>query len=206
MTTCIAGESEGISWPDSTHGGKRLPPAPLPFTYDRIGGYQAGFSRPVWSLRLVPDQCGRINALEAIMQALRAAQFEYENRMPPEVSETPQELAERHWIEEGIDQLMRGADYMFQRRMRPKQGVTQERFAEAVDEFAMGQLGLQGASKSVLGRLVLAAHFKIGSEARNAADELMAVPNTDTVLREIARTLLQPLVKDGLVAQAEDEL
>lgn len=138
------------------------------------------------------------------MQALRAAQFEYDNRLPPEVSETPQERAERHWIEEGIDQLMRGADYLFQRRMRPKQGVTQERFAEAVDEFAMGQLGLQGASKSVLGRLVLAAHFKIGNEARNAADELMAVPNTDTVLREIARTLLQPMVKDGLVAQAEE--
>lgn len=140
------------------------------------------------------------------MAALQAAQWQYDNQLPPEVSETPQERAERHWIEEGIDQLMRGADYMFQRRMRPKQGVTQERFAEAVDEFAMGQLGLEGASKSVLGRLVLAAHFKIGSEARNAADELMAVPNTDTALREIARTLLQPLVKDGLVAQAEDEL
>lgn len=140
------------------------------------------------------------------MFALQAAQWQYDNQLPPEVSETPQERAERHWIEEGIDQLMRGADYVFQRRMRAKQGVTQERFAEAVDEFAMGQLGLQGASKSVLGRLVLAAHFKIGNEARNAAEELMAVPNTDTVLREIARTLLQPMVKDGLMAQAEDEL
>ncbi|MCE0850509.1 hypothetical protein LU689_11350 [Pseudomonas asiatica] len=138
------------------------------------------------------------------MAELQAAQWQYDNQLPPEASETPQERAERHWIEEGIDQLMRGADYVFQRRMRPQQGVTQERFAEAVDEFAMGQLGLQGASKSVLGRLVLAAHFKIGSEARNAADELMAVPNTDSVLREIAHTLLQPLVKDGLQAQAEE--
>ncbi|MBK4989804.1 hypothetical protein [Pseudomonas sp. S36] len=138
------------------------------------------------------------------MSELQAAQWQYDNKLPPEVSETPQELAERHWIEEGIDQLMRGADYMFQRRMRPKQGVTQERFAEAVDEFAMGQLGLQGASKSVLGRLLLAAHFKIVSEARSAADELMAVPNTDSVLREIAHTLLKPLVKDGLLAQAEE--
>lgn len=138
------------------------------------------------------------------MGALQAAQWHYDNQLPPPVSETPQERAERHWIEEGIDQLMRGADYVFQRRMRPQQGVTQEHFAEAVDEFAMGQLGLQGASKSVLGRLVLAAHFKIGSEALNAADELMAVPNTDSVLREIAHTLLQPLVKDGLQAQAEE--
>lgn len=138
------------------------------------------------------------------MSALQAAQWQYDNQLPPEVSETPQELAERHWIEEGIDQLMRGADYVFQRRMRPKQGVTQERFAEAVDDFAMGQLGLQGASKSVLGRLVLAAHFKIGSEARSAADELMAVPNTDSVLREIAHTLLKPLAKDGLMALAEE--
>ncbi|MGN8259474.1 hypothetical protein ACLEJW_09090 [Pseudomonas sp. SMSB3] len=138
------------------------------------------------------------------MGALRTAQWQYDNQLPPEVSETPQERAERHWVEEGIDQLMRGADYLFQRRMRPHQGVTQERFAEAVDEFAMGQLGLQGASKSVLGRLVLAAHFKIGSEARCAADELLAVPNTDSVLREIARALLQPMVKDGLLAEAEE--
>ncbi|WP_296267399.1 hypothetical protein [Pseudomonas sp. UBA6562] len=138
------------------------------------------------------------------MSALQAAQWQYENQLPPEVSETPQERAERHWIEEGIDQLMRGADYLFQRRMRPQQGVTQERFAEAVDEFAMGQLGMKGVSKSVLGRLVLAAHFKIGSDANAAAHELMAVPNADSMLREIAHTLLLPLAKDGVLAQAEE--
>jgi len=84
------------------------------------------------------------------MGALRAAQFEYDNRMPPAVSEVAD--AESTWIDDGIAELMARRDVVFQRRMRPKQGVTYERFAQAVDEFVMGQLGLNGISNSVLGR------------------------------------------------------
>ncbi|WP_312387669.1 hypothetical protein [Pseudomonas sp.] len=136
------------------------------------------------------------------MGALRAAQFEYDNRLPPAVSDESE--AERLWIDDGIAELMARRDVLFQRRLRQQQGVTFERFAQAVDEFAMGQLGLSGISSSVLGRLVLAARGKITTDAAAAADELLAVPNPDTALQEIARQLLAPFAKEGVLAQAEE--
>jgi len=136
------------------------------------------------------------------MGALRAAQFEYDNRMPPAVSEVAD--AESTWIDDGIAELMARRDVVFQRRMRPKQGVTYERFAQAVDEFVMGQLGLSGISNSVLGRLVLAARCKVTSDAAAAADEILSVANPEVQLEEIARQLLTPFAKEGVLAQAED--
>ena len=136
------------------------------------------------------------------MGALRAAQFEYDNRLPPAVSDESE--AERLWIDDGIAELMARRDVLFQRRLRQQQGVTFERFAQAVDEFAMGQLGLSGISSSALGRLVLAARGKITTDAAAAADELLAVPNPDTALQEIARQLLAPFAKEGVLAQAEE--
>lgn len=135
------------------------------------------------------------------MGALRAAQFEYDNRMPPAVSEVAD--AESTWIDDGIAELMARRDVVFQRRMRPKQGVTYERFAQAVDEFVMGQLGLNGISNSVLGRLVLAARCKVTSDAAAAADEILSVANPESALEEIARQLLTPFAKEGVLAQAE---
>ncbi|WP_256805004.1 hypothetical protein [Pseudomonas putida] len=135
------------------------------------------------------------------MGALRAAQFEYDNRMPPAVSEVAD--AESTWIDDGIAELMARRDVVFQRRMRPKQGVTYERFAQAVDEFVMGQLGLNGISNSVLGRLVLAARCKVTSDAAAAADEILSVANPESALEEIARQLLTPFAKEGVMARAE---
>lgn len=135
------------------------------------------------------------------MGALRAAQFEYDNRMPPAVSEAAD--AESTWIDDGIAELMARRDVVFQCRMRLKQGVTYERFAQAVDEFVMGQLGLSGISSSVLGRLVLAARSKVTSDAAAAADEILSVANPESALEEIARQLLTPFAKEGVLAQAE---
>ena len=138
------------------------------------------------------------------MGALRSAQWQYDNQLPPAVSESPAEEAEQIWIDDGIAELMARRDVLFQRRLRPQQGVTFERFAQAVDEFVMGQLGLVGVSNSVLGRLVLAARCKSTSDAAAAADEIMSVANPNAMLQEIARTLLQPFAKEGVLAQAED--
>ncbi len=135
------------------------------------------------------------------MGALRAAQFEYDNRLP---GEHPDDVPERLWVDDGISELMARRDVVFQRRMRPKQGVTYERFAQAVDEFVMGQLGLNGISNSVLGRLVLAARSKVTSDAKAAADEIMSVANPEAALEEIARQLLTPFAKEGVLAQAEE--
>lgn len=137
------------------------------------------------------------------MGALREAQFEYDGRMPPEVSETPQERAERHWIEEGVGQLMRGSDFLFQRRMRPQQGVTYERFALAVDEFAMDQLA-QSRSNSALGHLVLDGHRRNGSDAQTSTHKLLSVADPDAALRQIAAELLAPFAEQGVLAQAEE--
>jgi len=135
------------------------------------------------------------------MGALRAAQFEYDNRLP---GEHPDDVRERLWVDDGIAELMARRDVVFQRRMRPKQGVTYERFAQAVDEFVMGQLGLNGISNSVLGRLVLAARSKVTGDAKAAADEIMSVANPEAALEEIARQLLTPFAKEGVLAQAEE--
>lgn len=138
------------------------------------------------------------------MSALQAAQWQYDNQLPPEVSETPQERAERHWIEEGVGQLMDGADYLFQRRMRPKQGVTQQRFEQAVDEFGMGKLAAPGASQTALGRLILCAHSKHGGASQEAAHNLLEVADPDAELRQIAYDLLKPFAAEGVLAQAEE--
>ncbi|WP_409287500.1 hypothetical protein [Pseudomonas guariconensis] len=137
------------------------------------------------------------------MGALRAAQWQYDNQLPPAVNESAAEEAEARWIDDGIAELMARRDVVFQRDFRQR-GVTYERFAQAVDEFVMGQLGLSCISNSVLGRLVLAARLKITGDAAAAADEIMAVPNPEAVLQEIARTLLTPFAKEGVLAQAEE--
>lgn len=135
------------------------------------------------------------------MGALRAAQFEYDNRMQPAVSDSS---PEERWVDDGIAELMARRDVVFQRNFRQR-GVTFERFAIAVDEFVMGQLGLPDISKSVLGRLVLAARCKVTGDAAAAADEIISVANPEAMLHEIARTLLTPFAKEGVLAQAEDE-
>ncbi|WP_236192667.1 hypothetical protein, partial [Pseudomonas urethralis] len=105
--------------------------------------------------------------------------------------------------DDGIAELMARRDVVFQRNFRQR-GVTYERFAQAVDEFAMGQLGLSGISNSVLGRLVLAARCKVTSDAAAAADEILSVANPEVQLEEIARQLLTPFAKEAVLAQAED--
>ncbi|TCT82914.1 hypothetical protein [Pseudomonas sp. LP_4_YM] len=134
------------------------------------------------------------------MSALQAAQWQYDNQLPPSVSESS---PEERWIDDGIAELMARRDVVFQRNFRQR-GVTYERFAQAVDEFVMGQLGLNGISNSVLGRLVLAARCKVTSDAAAAADEILSVANPGSALEEIARQLLAPFAKEGVLAQAEE--
>lgn len=134
------------------------------------------------------------------MNALAKAQFEYDNRLPVELDTD----AERVWIDDAAEQLLLGSDVKFKRALHSPQGVTYEQFAAAVDEFVMGQLSDAGISNSVLGRLVLAAKRRASSDACTAAAEALNSPNPDEALRQIAITLLTPLAKDALIAQAED--
>lgn len=133
--------------------------------------------------------------------ALKLAQLEYDNRLPVDVDDN----AETEWIDNAAEQLLLGADVKFKRRLHSPQGVTYEQFAAAVDEFVMGQLAQSGVSNSVLGRLVLAAKRRASSDACTAAAEAINCVNPDEALRQIAVTLVKPLAKDALIAQAEDD-
>jgi len=113
--------------------------------------------------------------------------------------------AENAWMADAAEKLLLGSDVKFKRAMHSPQGVTYEQFAVAIDEFVMGRLSAFGVSNSVLGRLVLAAKRKSSSDACTAAAEALNSPNPDEALRQIAITLLAPLAKDALIAQAEDD-
>lgn len=138
--------------------------------------------------------------------ALKLAQLEHDNRLPAQVSETPQELARSEWLHNAVEQLVEfRSDVKFQRRMRPAQGVTQDQFALAVDEHVNNRLAGGEVETSALGLLVISAQRRQGDKAA-AAELLGRSSHTLGMLGEIAERLLEPLADDALIAQAEDEL
>lgn len=131
-------------------------------------------------------------------------QAAHDAKLPPPVSETPEELARTEWLYNASEQLVRfGCDVSFQRRMRPAQGVTLAQFALAVDEHANGRFADYEVTTASLGYLLIAAER--GHADKVAATELLG-PSDHPLgkLGEIAEGLLRPLVDDALIAQAED--
>ena len=136
------------------------------------------------------------------MNAAALAQSEFDNRLPPPASETPQEIARSEWLYNAAEQLVRlGCDVTFQRRMRKPQGVTVADLALAVDEHVNGRLADFQVQPPALGWLLLSQ----GKPDQNAVAELLG-PSDHSLgkLGEIAEGLLRPLVADALIAQAED--
>lgn len=136
------------------------------------------------------------------MNATALAQSEFDNRLPPPVSESPQELDRAEWLFNSAEQLVRlGCDVTFQRRMRKPQGVTVADLALAVDEHVNGRLADCQVQSPALGWLLLSQ----GKPDQNAVAELLG-PSDHPLgkLGEIAEGLLRPLVADALIAQAED--
>ncbi len=135
------------------------------------------------------------------MGALRAAQYLYDNAEP--APDDGQAEAQRIWIENKVEQLVAGHDATFKIGGHTF-GVTFDMFAEAIDEYAMGELGREDCSKSVLGRLVWAAARKQTGTGYGAAEEIMAVPNMGALLEQIAEDLLAPFALPGVQAERED--
>jgi hypothetical protein len=134
---------------------------------------------------------------------LEGAQRDYDNRLAPPVSETPEELARAEWLYDAAERLIRGCDVMFQRRMNPQQGVRFRDFALAVDEHVNGRLADLQVSTPSLGYMLI--ETKRGCADKVSADELLG--NSDHslgMLGEIAEKLLQPLADHALIAQSED--
>lgn len=113
--------------------------------------------------------------------------------------------AEQAWMADAAEHLLDRRDVQFKRRLHSPQGVTFERFAQAVDEYVMEQLSGSGMSNSVIGRLVLHSRCKASSDAATTAGEVLNCADPDDELRRIAVELLRPLVRDALIAKAEDD-
>ena len=138
------------------------------------------------------------------MSALRKAQFEHDELLSPQVSESPQEITCEEWIYNAAEQLVRfNCDVMFKRRMQQPQGVTVKQLALAVDEHVNNRLAGCEIDSPALGLLLNAADQ--GYVDRDAAAELLGSSDHPLGMRgEIAAALLQPLVEEALIALAED--
>ncbi|QCY15585.1 MULTISPECIES: hypothetical protein [Pseudomonas] len=134
---------------------------------------------------------------------LQLAQLKLKGRAPPPVSNSPHEDARAEWLYNATEELLRGCSVSFQRRMRAPQGVTAEEFALVVDEYVNNRLADSEVHTPALGWLLITT--AIGNGDKTAMAELLG--NSDHPLGklgEIAEALLQPLVDDALIAQAED--
>ncbi|MBI6948574.1 hypothetical protein [Pseudomonas koreensis] len=130
-------------------------------------------------------------------------QAAHDAKLPPPVSETPEELARAEWLYNAIEDLMRGTSVEFQRRMHSPQSVTMADLDLAVDAHVNRRLADCKVGFPALGRLLnsLAA----GKPDKTAQSELLGYSDHVFGMRgEIAEKLLQPLVDDALIAQAED--
>lgn len=134
---------------------------------------------------------------------LHICQAAHDAKLPPPVSETPQDMARAEWLYNATEELLRGVSVTFQRRMRKPQGVTADQFALAVDEFVNKRLADCEIDTSALGWLLIAAER--GKTDRTATAELLGRSDHPLgKLGEIAESLLAPLADDALKAQAED--
>lgn len=136
---------------------------------------------------------------------LNICQAAHDAKLPPPVSETPEELAKAEWLYDAAERLIRGGDVTFQRRMNPQQGVRFRDFALAVDEHVNARLADCQVPTPSLGYMLI--ETKRGCADKVSADELLG--NSDHslgMLGEIAEKLLQPLVDDALIAQSEDSI
>lgn len=137
------------------------------------------------------------------MNAIALAQREFDNRQPPPVSESQQEIARAEWLYNAAEDLLRGVSVTFQRRMRKPQGVTAAQFANSIDEFVNKRLADCEIDTGALGWLLIAAQR--GQADKVASAELLGRSDHPLgKLGEIAETLLAPLADDALQAQAED--
>lgn len=133
-------------------------------------------------------------------------QAAHDAKLPPPVSETPEEIARAEWLYNAVEQLVRfGQDVKFQRRMSAPQGVTMQQLALGIDEHANNRLAECEVNSPALGNLLIAMCW--GRIDKCALDDLMGRSDHPFgIVGEIAEKLLQPLVDDALIAQAEDDL
>ncbi len=138
------------------------------------------------------------------MNATALAQSEFDNRLPPPVSESPLELARAEWLYNAVEQLVTlGCDVKVQRRLRKPQVVKVAQLALAADEVANNRQANCEAGTPALGWLLIANNSGRADKV-STAELLGRSDHPFGKLGEIAEALLRPLADDALAAQAED--
>ena len=137
------------------------------------------------------------------MSTLRNPQFEYDELLPPPVSED--DLAEVEWIDANAERLMLGYRIEWGFRKSDKGEVTQAMLAKAVQDH-VNQRQIDGADKiDALGQLVIHA-MGLGS-AGLMLDLAIYLLGSKTALKHLAVDLLKPHAAIAVHLQEEhDEL
>ena len=139
------------------------------------------------------------------MNATALAQSEFDNRLPPPVSESPLELARAEWLYNAVEQLVAlGCDVKVQRRLRKPQVVKVAQLALAADELANARQAGCDVGTPALGWMLIANNC--GRADKDSVAQLLGYSDHPFgKLGEIAEVLLRPLADDALAAQAEDD-
>lgn len=122
------------------------------------------------------------------MNALAAAQFEYDNRLPHPAGNT--DLAEAEWIEAGAERLMDGNAVEWGYRKLDKGNVTPAQFADAVQQHLV-QRQIDGEDKRDAFAQLVIANLVWGSRFDGRANAEYLMGNRQA-LKEIAEGLLRP--------------
>ncbi|MCG8291929.1 hypothetical protein [Pseudomonas entomophila] len=134
------------------------------------------------------------------MGALRAAQFEYDNRMPPAVIDDDADQME--WIEKHAAQLVLGCRVTW--GYRGERGeITQCDLARAVQDHA-NQRQIDGLDKQdAFGKLVMAG---VGTGSAGFIKELSTyLLGGPGALKDIAADLLRPVAAKAVAAERDKE-
>lgn len=134
------------------------------------------------------------------MGALHQAQFEYDNRMPPAVTDDDADQVE--WIEKHAAQLIMG--YRVSWGYRGERGeITQADLARAVQDHA-NQRQIDGLDKQdAFGKLVMAG---LGTGSAGFIKELSTyLLGGPGALKEIAAGLLRPVAAKAISAEQDRE-
>ena len=133
------------------------------------------------------------------MSALRKAQLEYDNRMPPPVSDD--DLAESEWLEANAERLLMGYRISWGYQPSERGEVTQADFARAVQDH-LNQRQIDGEDQQdAFGQLVISAMgFRSSGLLMDLAVYLLG---KKSALKDIALELLKPHAEAAVAFEQE---
>lgn len=135
------------------------------------------------------------------MSALRKAQFEYDELLPPSVNEDHR--AETEWLEHSAEQLVCGFDITWKRRSRAARVITADQYATYLQGH-LNQRQIDGLDqRDSFARIVLASIVGSQSEARTHAADLLGEQRPVEAVEKIAMAMLRPYAADAVAAERE---